>query len=194
MPIVDGLTSTKLIRSYEKTNPSSVLSPRARLNSRVPIIAVSASLIEKDRQVYIDAGFDAWILKPVSFPRLGELMKGIVDTDVRKSALYRPGHWETGGWFDLPKKEAESRASAGLQGMESHTPTSTSPIERGTDEKSPPNFASYVEDPFADATPAPKSKSMPHLRHGSDDEASDSGDPPRTIFPGDEVATPDAMS
>ncbi|KAK3111391.1 hypothetical protein LTR53_013414 [Teratosphaeriaceae sp. CCFEE 6253] len=100
MPIVDGLTSTKMIRSYEKSHPSHILSTRASLNGRVPIIAVSASLLEKERQSYIDAGFDGWILKPVSFSRLSELMTGVVSADVRRENIYKPGRWEQGGWFN----------------------------------------------------------------------------------------------
>lgn len=100
MPIVDGMTSTKMIRSFEKSHPSDVLSARASLNGRIPIFAVSASLIEKDRQTYIDAAFDGWILKPVSFPRLSELMKGIVEPELRNKNVYRPGSWEHGGWFE----------------------------------------------------------------------------------------------
>lgn len=100
MPIVDGLTSAKMIRSFEKSHPTHLLSTRASLNGRVPIIAVSASLIEKDRQIYIDAGFDGWILKPISLTRLGEIMNGIVDKDIRRANLYQPGHWEIGGWFN----------------------------------------------------------------------------------------------
>ena len=99
MPIVDGLTSTKMIRSFEKTTNDSSLSQKAALNGRVPIFAVSASLLEKDRQLYIDAGFDGWILKPVDFKRLGVLMAGIVESDIRNECLYEPGEWERGGWF-----------------------------------------------------------------------------------------------
>src|SRR5436305_203972 len=98
MPIVDGLTSTKMIRSYEKTH-TNVYSPRAALCGRIPIIAVSASLVERDRQRYIDAGFDAWILKPIAFDRLNMLMAAVVDTKVRAECLYQPGAWEKGGWF-----------------------------------------------------------------------------------------------
>lgn len=105
MPIVDGLTSTKLIRSFERTHPAARLSARAALNGRIPIIAVSASLVEKEKQTYVDAGFDAWILKPISFPRLNELMKGIVDVQVREEALYKPGNWERGGWFEQANPE-----------------------------------------------------------------------------------------
>ena len=99
MPIVDGLTSTKMIRSFEKTCPDESLSKRAALNGRVPIIAVSASLVEKNRQVYVDAGFDGWILKPIDFKRLTVIMLGIVEEEKRKSCLYEPGEWERGGWF-----------------------------------------------------------------------------------------------
>lgn len=106
MPIVDGLTSTKMIRSYEKSHPTQLQSSRAALNGRVPIIAVSASLIEKERQVYIDAGFDGWILKPISFQRLSEIMEGMVDVQVRKENIYRPGWWERGGWFQALQESA----------------------------------------------------------------------------------------
>ena len=99
MPIVDGLTSTKMIRSYEKTHPADVLSKRAALNGRVPVFAVSASLVEKNLQTYTDGGFDGWILKPIDFKRLSVLLNGIVEDGIRQSCLYAPGEWERGGWF-----------------------------------------------------------------------------------------------
>ena len=110
MPIVDGLTSTKMIRSYEKTH-TNVYSPRAALCGRVPIIAVSASLIERDRQQYIDAGFDAWILKPISFDRLKKLMAAVVDEGIRKECLYQPGAWVKGGWFHLGQKSSDEAST-----------------------------------------------------------------------------------
>lgn len=100
MPIVDGLTSTKMIRSYEKSHMQSSLSPRAKVNGRVPIFAVSASLVERERHTYINAGFDGWILKPIDFKRLNTLLTGIVEEETRHMCLYQPGHWERGGWFD----------------------------------------------------------------------------------------------
>ena len=108
MPIVDGLTSTKMIRSFEKSHTSTILSKRATLNGRTPIFAVSASLLEKERQTYIDAGFDGWILKPIDFKRLGLLLLGIVDDETRKSCLYEAGHWERGGWFDKSQPDVFS--------------------------------------------------------------------------------------
>ncbi|KAL8925272.1 MAG: hypothetical protein Q9208_003562 [Pyrenodesmia sp. 3 TL-2023] len=105
MPIVNGLTSTKMIRSHAKTHPQTRLSPRAALNGRIPIFAVSASLIERERDQYIDGGFDGWILKPIDFPRLSVLLRGIVDEKIRDSCLYKPGHWEKGGWFSSLSKD-----------------------------------------------------------------------------------------
>jgi len=110
MPIVDGLTSTKMIRSYEKTH-TDIYSPRAALCGRVPIIAVSASLIERDRQQYIDAGFDAWILKPIPFDRLNKLMGAIVDFNSREECLYKPGQWERGGWFHTGQKSSDEAST-----------------------------------------------------------------------------------
>lgn len=101
-----------MIRSFEKTHSTARLSLRAALNGRVPIIAVSASLVEKEKQTYADAGFDGWILKPISFPRLNELMTGIVDAAVREEALYTPGNWERGGWFEHARpdrREADTK-------------------------------------------------------------------------------------
>jgi CheY-like chemotaxis protein len=99
MPIVDGLTSTKMIRSFEKSQPDVSLSSRATGNGRIPIFAVSASLLERERQTYISAGFDGWILKPIDFKRLNVLLTGIVDYDSRTSNLYVEGEWERGGIY-----------------------------------------------------------------------------------------------
>ncbi|KAK6211009.1 hsp90-like protein [Colletotrichum tabaci] len=101
MPIVDGLTSTKMIRAFERSSEHGGHSPIASHNGRTPIFAVSASLIERERDKYMDAGFDGWILKPIDFKRLNTLLLGIVEDDVRATCLYAPGKWEYGGWFNI---------------------------------------------------------------------------------------------
>ncbi|KAL4792215.1 hypothetical protein BDV19DRAFT_257598 [Aspergillus venezuelensis] len=90
MPILDGMESTKRIRKHETTFDNA---------HRTPVFAVSASLQEKDRQMYIDLGFDGWIMKPVNFDRLNTLLAGICDHEARNNAIYKPGQWEKGGWF-----------------------------------------------------------------------------------------------
>jgi CheY-like chemotaxis protein len=91
MPIVDGLGATKMIREYESEG-----SPL----KRIPVFAVSASLLEKDRQVYIDGGFDGWVMKPIDFQRVHELLRGVRAAEARSQCLYQAGMWEQGGWFD----------------------------------------------------------------------------------------------
>lgn len=106
MPIVDGLTSAKMIRAFEKSPETTGLSSLATLNGRIPIFAVSASLVEREKPTYVEAGFDGWILKPIDFRRLNTLLQGIVEEDTRKSCLYETGQWERGGWFNAKPKPA----------------------------------------------------------------------------------------
>ncbi|KAK0382822.1 hypothetical protein NLU13_9917 [Sarocladium strictum] len=111
MPIVDGLTSTKMIRAYEKSPDNKGHSKLAAGNGRIPIFAVSASLVESSRQTYIDAGFDGWILKPVDFKRLNTLLMGICDDDTRNACMYVSGEWERGGWLCPRDQEHGSQDS-----------------------------------------------------------------------------------
>jgi CheY-like chemotaxis protein len=136
MPIVDGLSSTKMIRSYEKTHAANILSPRAATNGRVPLFAVSASLVERECQTYIDAGFDGWILKPIDFNRLNTLLTGIVDEETRKSCLYQPGQWERGGFFDRRQRSAFKAKT---------TPSDESPITH------PPRLGAEPSQPDKDS-------------------------------------------
>lgn len=126
MPIVDGLTSTKMIRAHEKSSDHGGHSAIATHNGRIPVFAVSASLIEREKDKYIDAGFDGWILKPVDFKRLNTLLLGIVDDEVRVSCLYAPGQWEKGGWFST--RNTEEKKDDGIP-----TPTVTPrPVDSDT--------------------------------------------------------------
>lgn len=123
MPIVDGVGSTKLIRESELSAPegpshndikdendNGATKGKDRKNSnssnsnskpfRVPIFAVSASLMEKDSQGYIDTGFDGWIMKPIDFHRVNHLLMGVREVEARNDSVYEPGMWEKGGWFE----------------------------------------------------------------------------------------------
>jgi len=99
MPIMDGGTSTTRIRGLEASGAVRGIPIKHWPNGRVPIFAVSASLVEERRKEYMSLGFDGWILKPVDFKRLQVLMDGILDLNVREGAAYQPGAWERGGWF-----------------------------------------------------------------------------------------------
>ncbi|KAI2468178.1 hsp90-like protein [Annulohypoxylon bovei var. microspora] len=108
MPIVDGLTSTKMVRALEKSDEFLELSSLAATYKRTPIFAVSASLLERDRSNYVEAGFDGWILKPIDFKRLNVLLDGISNDKVRAECLYVPGRWEQGGWFERDPDSEET--------------------------------------------------------------------------------------
>ena len=117
MPIVDGLNSTKMIRETERSPDEHCgLSLLAAPHGRIPVFAVSASLVEREKDTYINAGFDGWILKPVDFKRLETLLSGIRDDQILNASLYEPGQWERGGWFvkrvgpKRPKKAADMSA------------------------------------------------------------------------------------
>jgi len=165
MPIVDGLTSTKMIRSYEKTH-SNIYSPRAALCGRVPIIAVSASLVEKDRQQYIDAGFDAWILKPISFDRLNTLIAAIVDSKIRQDCLYQSGQWERGGWFHTGQKSSEEASTK---------PSGEAPMSNPTPEV---QEAANPDDPNAGQDNSADSRDIEHERLVQNQEENKTEPPP----------------
>ena len=98
MPVIDGIQSTRLIREFEH-NLKPVTSPHVQAYGRIPIIAVSASISENNRQSYIDVGFDGWIVKPIDFQRLETVLAATEDVGVRRGMRYGMQKWEKGGWF-----------------------------------------------------------------------------------------------
>jgi CheY-like chemotaxis protein len=107
MPIVDGMDATETIRKFERSSHDYQLSDKVKPLGRVPIFAVSASLVERDVQKYIDTGFDGYILKPIDFKRVDAILTALKADNERKVLTYMPGNWEYGGWFDRSKIEVE---------------------------------------------------------------------------------------
>ena len=114
---MDGGSATRLIRQVEAASKNSICQGQpaddtARCKrSRIPIFAISASLVEGKRLEYIETGFDGWIMKPVDFKRLEVLIKGITDVEARRCETYIPGNWVAGGWFFCEPSEGESDMS-----------------------------------------------------------------------------------
>ncbi|KAG8905480.1 Light-sensor Protein kinase [Tulasnella sp. 403] len=99
MPIMDGYQATSAIRAFEaRVKPPLVLKSH-RSNGRIPIFAVSASISEDQRDDLWELGLDGWLLKPIIWNRLQELINGIGDLEQRRKDLYEPDHWERGGWL-----------------------------------------------------------------------------------------------
>ncbi|KAK4046722.1 hypothetical protein OIO90_006453 [Microbotryomycetes sp. JL221] len=109
MPIMGGLDATSAIRKLEDkylTDNGKSLPATTRFNGRLPVLAVTASLPEREKQTIIDAGLDGWLLKPLDIRRLRCLLKGTVDAKFREANLYQPGNWERGGFlFDPTNKD-----------------------------------------------------------------------------------------
>ncbi|KAG0158071.1 hypothetical protein PDIDSM_5584 [Penicillium digitatum] len=96
MPIVDGLGATQMIREFEQQELANETTPAPH----IPIFAVSASLLEENRKIYMDSGFDGWVMKPIDFYTVDRLLGGVRLRWVREEVVYRPGVWEAGGWFE----------------------------------------------------------------------------------------------
>jgi len=115
MPILDGFEATKQIRALEQNSahcPTEETNRTSqRLNGRIPIFAVSASLAENQREAMLRLGLDGWILKPIDFKRLSTILRGITDSTERVACLYHPGcNWEAGGWLGGPDHPTSRRS------------------------------------------------------------------------------------
>jgi CheY-like chemotaxis protein/two-component sensor histidine kinase len=82
--------------------PSSKADPtdRARIQGRLPIFAVSASLERHTQESLSAAGLDGWLSKPIDFKRLGVILEGVVSREARWQAKSATGDFKRGGWFE----------------------------------------------------------------------------------------------
>lgn len=99
MPIVSGLEASERIRNIENTKGFRKAGA-TRLRSHIIIFAISASIIEQQYDELVRYGVDGWILKPIDFRRLQQILRGVNDPSLRKGDVYHPGYnWEDGGWL-----------------------------------------------------------------------------------------------
>lgn len=107
MPLLNGYEATERIRALKRDLPPARLSHQ--LNGRLPIFAVSASLLEVQRDEMYNLGIDGWILKPIDFKRLRVILKGVTDISQREKDVYTPGcSWELGGWLTSAKSPSDT--------------------------------------------------------------------------------------
>lgn len=67
MPVLNGYTATKEIRSFKDE----------RL-SQIPIIAVSANAVEEDKKESLEAGMNGHIAKPINEKELIKVLKEVL--------------------------------------------------------------------------------------------------------------------
>lgn len=65
MPIVDGLSATRRIRAWERVHD----------RPRTPIVAVTASAYEENRQQCLASGMDDFLAKPIAVEQLGAVLE-----------------------------------------------------------------------------------------------------------------------
>ncbi|KAG9018802.1 Light-sensor Protein kinase [Tulasnella sp. 427] len=99
MPILDGYQATSAIRSFEEQAKPRLRLKSHRLNGRIPIFAVSASLTEDQRADLWELGLDGWLLKPIMWGRFQDLLEGVTSLDQRRKDIYQTDSWEKGGWL-----------------------------------------------------------------------------------------------
>lgn len=78
MPVMDGLTSTRLIRE-------------AGANRETPIAVLSASARHEDHQAGLEAGADAYLNKPIDFASLAQMMSRVAGGRIAVAALMDEG-------------------------------------------------------------------------------------------------------
>jgi PAS domain S-box-containing protein len=105
MPVMDGFTATRMIREAERQKGT---------GARLPIIALSANVMSKDREHCIAAGMDAHLAKPLEPSRLADclaryLKAGDAPTDVDLVAL----HELTGGDADFERELVDTFVQSG---------------------------------------------------------------------------------
>ncbi len=111
MPICNGQEACIRIRELEKkweeTGEKADRPASQVLNGRVPILAVSATLVPQMRKEMVDIGMDGWILKPIDVARLSALLKGLLHPEDRVANHWKPGYvWEKGGWLSEPAQRS----------------------------------------------------------------------------------------
>ncbi len=74
MPNKDGYQTVREIREWEQTNK----------HHRIPIIALSANVMSEGLEKSMEAGFDEYVTKPVSWKTLGRMLIGLVDPNPSK--------------------------------------------------------------------------------------------------------------
>lgn len=75
MPVLDGLSATKEIRAYEQAMG---LAP-------LPIVAMTANVLDTDREACLEAGMNDFLIKPVSLPEFRRILTAFLPINAGSS-------------------------------------------------------------------------------------------------------------
>jgi CheY-like chemotaxis protein len=64
MPEMDGIEATKIIRAWEKE----------KSGARIPIIALTANALAGNMEMFLSAGFDGFISKPIDITQIDKAL------------------------------------------------------------------------------------------------------------------------
>ncbi|PMG30579.1 hybrid sensor histidine kinase/response regulator [Vibrio splendidus] len=70
MPVLDGFEATKQIRAIE-----------AGSSKQIPIVALTANVVQRDKHLCFDVGMDEFLPKPVNQGKLREIVEGFLSKD-----------------------------------------------------------------------------------------------------------------
>jgi len=83
MPEMDGFEATRFVRAYENTRSlqlgedEKVSMEKGKEEKRAYIVALTGLASRRDRDLAEECGFDNFLTKPISFKRIGELLRGL---------------------------------------------------------------------------------------------------------------------
>ena len=80
MPEMDGYEATRRIRAREISEG----------RARIPIIALTANVLDEDRELCLRAGMDNFLSKPIELPRLDQLLQSVLDRSPTDSETAPP--------------------------------------------------------------------------------------------------------
>jgi CheY-like chemotaxis protein len=67
MPVVDGVAALKILRSEDAT-------------SKIPVVALTSYAMKGDREKFLEAGFDAYVAKPIDSNEVLEMVREMLGT------------------------------------------------------------------------------------------------------------------
>ncbi|MEI6724552.1 MAG: response regulator, partial [Betaproteobacteria bacterium] len=80
MPEMDGCEAARRIRSREASEG----------RGYVPIIALSASVSDRDREACLDSGMDEFLTKPIEVARLNQVLESLLDLSMASRSAAPP--------------------------------------------------------------------------------------------------------